>query len=314
MIHVYEPSIDAPTEQSPNWYRNYHNLFNICHLTNVLLLSYMNSFIESFEFDRIIHENKESVIKNGKLSEEEFSGKKNTTVDHDHIFNLAVKSFLQEIVEHNANQANEIKENYRDMGINVGDYFKKNVNINLDELLKSLPTNNWYLVVKGFLNVWEFMFLFSAIESNLKEILKSHGIQENIYTTQLIEKISDKYPNILSLMSNVHHFSKEISFDVWGIFTEIRNIYAHTHGMLNDENIHKFNKRIKRFRQSYHSSFKEIKSSSDFILSSYVDDADELFDKETLISGRFYLIPDKELNIFRNFSSKFMTLLSHLDK
>ncbi|MEQ9878551.1 hypothetical protein ABRP92_11225 [Pectobacterium aroidearum] len=314
MIHVYEPSIDAPTEQSPDWYRNYHNLFNICHLTNVLLLSYMESFIRTFEFDSIVDENKESLTKSGKLSEKRFLDKIIPIVDDDHIFNLAVKSFLQELVENNANQSSEIKERYSCMGINVGDYFKKNVNVNLDELLNSLPTNNWYLVVKGFLNVWEFMFLFSAIESNLKEILRTQGIREKVYTTELIEKISDKYPDILNLMSSVHHFSKEISFDVWSIFTEIRNIYAHTHGMLNDKNIHNLNKRIKQFRKSYHDSFKEIKSPSDFILSSYVDDADEFFDKETLISGRFYLIPDNELNIFRNFSSKFMTLLSHLDK
>lgn len=72
MIHVYEPSIEAPTDKSPDWYKNYHNIFNICHLTNVLLLSYMKSYIQRFEYDVFLEENKEFLIKEGKLIEKDF--------------------------------------------------------------------------------------------------------------------------------------------------------------------------------------------------------------------------------------------------
>ncbi|HFX4577194.1 TPA: hypothetical protein ACIEN8_005142, partial [Escherichia coli] len=68
------------------------------------------------------------------------------------------------------------------------------------------------------------------------------------------------------------------------------------------------------FRRSYRKSFKEINSVSDLIFSDLVNEADELFESSTLINGKFYLIPDNELNIFRNFTSKFMTLLSYSDK
>ncbi|HCD2138657.1 TPA: hypothetical protein NBJ65_005098, partial [Escherichia coli] len=143
------------------------------------------------------------------------------------VFNLAVKSFLEEIIQNNVLRAGEIKNHYSVMGVNVGEYFQKNVNVNLDELLKSLPTDNWYLVVTGFLNVWEFMFLFSTIESNLKEILNSRGVQGRLYTNELIQKIGDEYPDVLESMREVHHFSKDVSLDIWILYTEIRNIYAH---------------------------------------------------------------------------------------
>lgn len=314
MIHVYEPSIEAPTDKSPDWYKNYHNIFNICHLTNVLLLSYMKSYIRRFEYDVFLEENKEFLIKEGKLIEKDFLGQVVTVVNEEDVFNLAVKSFLEEIIQNNVIRAGEIKNNYSVMGVNVGEYFQKNVNVNLNELLKSLPTDNWYLVVTGFLNVWEFMFLFSTIESNLKEILNSRGVQGRLYTNELIQKIGDEYPDVLESMREVHHFSKDVSLDIWILYTEIRNIYAHTHGMLNDKNIRDLKKKIKCFRRSYRKSFKEINSVSDLIFSDLVNEADELFESSTLISGKFYLIPDNELNIFRNFISKFMTLLSYSDK
>ncbi|MDL5411502.1 hypothetical protein QSI25_05105 [Citrobacter amalonaticus] len=314
MIHVYEPSIEAPTDKSPDWYKNYHNIFNICHLTNVLLLSYMKSYIQRFEYDVFLEENKEFLIKEGKLIEKDFFGKVVTVVNDEDVFNLAVKSFLEEIIQNNVLRAGEIKNHYSVMGVNVGEYFQKNVNVNLNELLKSLPTDNWYLVVTGFLNVWEFMFLFSTIESNLKEILNSRGVQGRLYTNELIQKIGDEYPDVLESMREVHHFSKDVSLDIWILYTEIRNIYAHTHGILNDKNIRDLKKKIKYFRRSYRKSFKEINSVSDLIFSDLVNEADELFESSTLISGKFYLIPDNELNIFRNFTSKFMTLLSYSDK
>ncbi|MBW9352665.1 hypothetical protein FHD02_13835 [Citrobacter sp. EC_71] len=314
MIHVYEPSIEAPTDKSPDWYKNYHNIFNICHLTNVLLLSYMKSYIQRFEYDVFLEENKEFLIKEGKLIEKDFLGKVVTVVNDEDVFNLAVKSFLEEIIQNNVLRAGEIKNHYSVMGVNVGEYFQKNVNVNLNELLKSLPTDNWYLVVTGFLNVWEFMFLFSTIESNLKEILNSRGVQGRLYTNELIQKIGDEYPDVLESMREVHHFSKDVSLDIWILYTEIRNIYAHTHGILNDKNIRDLKKKIKYVRRSYRKSFKEINSVSDLIFSDLVNEADELFESSTLISGKFYLIPDNELNIFRNFTSKFMTLLSYSDK
>ena len=314
MIHVYEPSIEAPTDKSPDWYKNYHNIFNICYLTNVLLLSYMKSYIQRFEYDVFLEENKEFLIKEGKLIEKDFLGKVVTVVNDEDVFNLAVKSFLEEIIQNNVLRAGEIKNHYSVMGVNVGEYFQKNVNVNLNELLKSLPTDNWYLVVTGFLNVWEFMFLFSTIESNLKEILNSRGVQGRLYTNELIQKIGDEYPDVLESMREVHHFSKDVSLDIWILYTEIRNIYAHTHGILNDKNIRDLKKKIKYIRRSYRKSFKEINSVSDLIFSDLVNEADELFESSTLISGKFYLIPDNELNIFRNFTSKFMTLLSYSDK
>ena len=65
MLHVYEPTLEAPDSKSPDWYRSYHNSFYLCQLVNKLLLSYMVSFIDKNEKEGIILSKQKELIEQG---------------------------------------------------------------------------------------------------------------------------------------------------------------------------------------------------------------------------------------------------------
>ncbi|EJG0345629.1 hypothetical protein DBT66_RS20755, partial [Vibrio parahaemolyticus] len=51
----------------------------------------------------------------------------------------------------------------------------------------------------------------------------------------------------------------------------------------------------------------------DIMLSTLMVDTQDIFDFENLSINKFYLIPDHELNIFRNFVSELMLVLDRLE-
>lgn len=306
MLHNFEPTIDAPDSDSPSWYKNYHNSFYLCQLVNNLLLSYMKSFLEMHEKAEIILHQREKLIDKGILTVSESYGETSEYVDSERVYSIGVESFLEELIDNFKKSADKTNAMLMCMGVSAGDYFDKDVSIDLNELLDSVVTDEWYQVVKGFLNVWEFMFLFSLIESSLKNCI----VSDSVYTSELINELSDKYPNLLIKLESEHHISADFSRDTWSLFTSLRNVYSHTHGVISARNKKRLTKEVKAFRKSYNNSFHSPEEPSDLILSSLMNESGELFNGNSIKEGKFYLIGDTELNIFRNFSSKIMHQLS----
>lgn len=306
MLHNFEPTINAPDSDSPSWYKNYHNSFYLCQLVNNLLLSYMKSFLEVYEKAEIIFHQREKLIDKGILTINESYGDTFESIDSERVYSIAVESFLEELVENFKKGADKTNHTLMCMGVSAGDYFDKDVSIDLNELLDSVVTDEWYQVVKGFLNVWEFMFLFSLIESSLKSLVAS----DSIYTSELINVLNNKYPDLLPKLESEHHISADFSRATWSTFTSLRNVYSHTHGVISSENKKRLTKEVKAFRKSYNDSFHNPDTSSDLIISSLMNESGDLFNGNSIKEGKFYLIGDTELNIFRNFSSKIMHQLS----
>ena len=225
--------------------------------------------------------------------------------DEKKIYSIAVESFLTEIIEDFKLSANKINSYLMCIGLSAGDYFEKKVEINLEELSESVTIVDWSEIVKGFLNVWEFIFLFSIIESSLKEILGNR-----LEASKLITEVETRFPNVLKTLESQHNISVELSKKIWDLYTIIRNIYSHTHGVILEKNIGIIKRKIKAFRKLYNVCFHDPKESSDFILSTLLPESGDLFNLSKIKVGKFYLIEDNELNIFRNFSSKFMCELS----
>lgn len=306
MLNNFEPTIDAPDNDSPSWYKNYHNSFYLCQLVNNLLLSYMKSFLEMHEKSEIIFHQRERLIDKGILTVHESCGEVFESVDSERVYSIGVESFLEELIENFKKGADETNHMLLCFGVSAGDYFDKDVSVNLNELLDSVVTDEWYQVVKGFLNVWEFMFLFSLIESSLKVRVSS----DSVYTSELINELDTKYPDLLSKLDSEHNISKGFSLSTWSLFTSLRNVYSHTHGVISAKNKRRLTKEVKGFRKSYNDSFHSPDEPSDLILSILMNESGELFNGKSIKEGKFYLIGDTELNIFRNFSSKLMHQLS----
>ena len=225
MIQEFAPTIKAPCENSKEWYINFHNIFYLSQLSGLSLLSYVDSFIEMTKHETI-EENTEYLIKNKIIAIQEDQ----LDINEDQLKSFDIKACFEEIIER------QIKNNFSQhdaffmcMGLKKNDNLNKKININLDDLIKITNVDNWYDLLKGFLNIWEFLFLFSIVETTLKQILKSH---KNLKSENLITNIHKDFPNLEKQMNESFSLSKVGQKHLWKYFLKLRNIYAHSHGFI----------------------------------------------------------------------------------
>ncbi|EGR0791459.1 hypothetical protein EW129_23960, partial [Vibrio vulnificus] len=92
------------------------------------------------------------------------------------------------------------------------------------------------------------------------------------------------------------------------LYTSLRNVYSHTHGVISIENKQSLIVKGSAFKNEFEKAFHQ-----DIMLSTLMVDTQDIFDFENLSINKFYLIPDHELNIFRNFVSELMLVLDRLE-
>jgi len=54
MFSSYLPSLKKPSDTSSKHYKDFHNIFYLSQITNLTLISYMDSFIEFFSKEEIL--------------------------------------------------------------------------------------------------------------------------------------------------------------------------------------------------------------------------------------------------------------------
>lgn len=302
MIHTFIPTLERPRDSSSTWYRNFHNSFYVSQLVNNVLLSYMDSFIEIVKLEEIILNHKPELIQTGVLSyDERFDI---TCLDRSKIYCYDVEQGLKELIAKFKATAKEQHSMLYCMGVDVGDYMDREIDISLSELKESIDAEDWHKVVKGFLNVWEFLFLFSITESTLKMIIGDYEYN----TSDLIGKIIKIKKALEGKMHEKHNINKKFMLKLWDLYTSLRNIYSHTHGVISIENKKSLILKGNKFKNEFQNAFHQ-----NIIFSSLIDDTKDIFNFESLSIEKFFLIPDHELNIFRNFVSELMTELDRLE-
>lgn len=298
MINAFFPTLKMPSEGSPLWYKNFHNSFYISQLVNNILLSYMDSFINIVKLDEIIKSKEKDLEEAGELVRDaDFNI---IYLDHEKIYSYDVEQGLNELIANFKIQASHHHYILECMGIDAGNYMDRDVEVILDELKTSVDAESWYKIVKGFLNVWEFLFLFSCAESTLKSIVGDC----NYNTSDLVGKMLKSFKGISYFMEENHKMNKKFMLSLWDLYCFIRNVYSHTHGVLSIPNKQELIKKSSKFKIEFENAFHK-----DILLSSIVVETNKIFRFDAAKLGKFYLISDNELNIFRNFISEFMAAL-----
>jgi hypothetical protein len=304
MFHAYIPTIEAPTKDSPEWYKRYHTSFYLSQLVNNLLLSYLRNFIEIVQHNGLIKDHKEELLACGALIPAEI-GEQPTWIKNDEKFySVDIKICLQELLDDFRARAVNMHRQLLCSGVQIDGYLQRTVDVDLDKLLSSAGTNDWYEVVKGFLNVWEFLFIFSITESALKEAVND----KNVPTTQLVSCLLKKHPQLEKILLQNHELDGDFCRALWTIYVEIRNLYSHTHGAVSPKDKNRIEERAAKFRDAYQAAFHE----KDPILSPIMPKPCVLFPPQKIQPGKFFFMSDPELNIFRNFISEFCHELSQV--
>lgn len=185
-------------------------------------------------------------------------------------------------------------------GLNV-----RNVEVDFRTIAQSMGgTENWSTIVKGFLNICEFMFIFSITENALKDVTGT------VKASDLVKVTSNRHPEIYShLQSSL--ISKKLAVAIWDLYYAIRNIYAHSHGVISPKDKEFIREKSNAFVEIYNNEIHSADAVTGLINNAISGDVFEnILDDENIKIGRFFFLGDNELNVFRNFAAEFMNSLS----
>lgn len=309
LIDHYVPTLQAPGPDSPAWYVSFHSSFYMCQLVNNVLLSYMKTSGNAAQ-QAIIDLHNEVLLKDGAIRRRADGSFE--IIDHERVYSFDVEDFLHQHIEDFAQSARRIKHNLFSMGIEASGYVERCVAVDLPAILKSSGAVHWYAAVKGFLNVWEFLFLFGIAEPTLKQI-HSKLAEKAAPTLELVSSLNNRCSGLVQLMENEHGITADLANSIWKLFTSVRNVYAHKHGMIAETDENDILRRADEFRKHYANCFLSPDNPSSWLLSRLIEEPGQFFPKNRFQSGAFFFLQDHELNVFRNFISEYMAGAARLN-
>lgn len=290
MFQTYAPTLQKPSKESSSWYKNFHNIFYLSQLSNLTILTYVDSLIERDKGD-MVKEFEDELLKKEiiRINKENnaYSITKESEFKSIHISDT-INGIIKEVILGNDER---IQVLFRAMGLEVADY--KDIEIDLDELINKTTAKNWYEVIRGFLNTWEFLFLYSTVESTFKEILDKTGV---VREEELINIIFEEFP---TLEGEIGAERKYIS-DLWSFYTEFRNIYSHSHGLISNLSKSNIGGKLDKAKQALDRIYPDSVS---------LIDTGQIFKNHLIVVGKFHFMKDNELNIFRNLITSLMESL-----
>jgi len=290
MLTAYMPTLRKPFNNSTDWYKNFYNIYYLSQVTNLTLLSYMESFIELHK-NSIIDIKHDEFLKRKIISENKNKNISDWIINDEKKFYEEIKSFdieqgLNEIFEQQISKRfDDINSFIMPFGTKLNDDLNKEISINFNEIKETTNAQNWYQIITGFLNIWEFLFLFSTTEHTLKTLL-SYQRSDDLFL-----KLLETYP-VLNFQEK--GFISNDGYKVlWQLYNEVRNLYSHTHGIL-----------VRKLKDKINSKTHELKvffNDDVHIMDSSFLNEEKVFNNKNLIENKFYLLNNEELNLFRNF-------------
>ncbi|MBB2931996.1 hypothetical protein [Paraburkholderia silvatlantica] len=285
MLNIFNPTIDAPTDVSPAWYVTFHDAYCLSQLTNAVLVGALDSLAHVSQAD---------------VSDDDVHAHQRPSA--------GIDSVVSSIIDRLHQLPEELKALVMGMMLDPGDSFARNINIDGPKLLQTTGAENWQAAISGFLNIWEFLFLYSQVESTLKQVLNApdEGVDG------LVNAAFKRDANLADRLSKRDYVDRNYCAQLWKLFTAVRRLCAHAHGFLARRDIEDLKKFIVPFRKSVDTYFERV-SERNLLTAQFVRfDPMDLFREEKLVDGRFYLLDDLELNVFRHFVCCFMPELQSL--
>ncbi|MGR5062045.1 hypothetical protein [Photobacterium sp. DNB22_13_2] len=283
MISAYNPILRKVTSESPDWYRHFNSVFYMSQLTNQILLSYMETTIESDK--SLMLSELDNELKAKKIIYEDSKSGSIIIPKEAELKSIHIEDVIEQIIENVfSNRGDFLQHCAHGMGLHITGNVQKEVEIDRQLLLDATTSRNWYELLKGLLNVWEFIFLYGAVESALKDVLGKSG---QVREENLVNEIYQKY----EALSDVVGFEQDDIEKVWIFYTELRNIYVHNHGHINGRIKSNIGGKLEDMKKAIYSMHKE---------EIMIIDLEAIMKKHLVKNSKFYFMRDTELNVFRN--------------
>ncbi|RQM47138.1 hypothetical protein EHZ19_15910 [Paraburkholderia bannensis] len=285
MLNIFNPTIDAPTDASPAWYVTFHDSYCLSQITNAVLVGALDSLAHFFQPEA----SDAHVPARGHPS-------------------AGIDAAVSEIIANLHSMPETLKALSMGMMLDPGGSFEKNIKIDGPRLLQSTGAKNWRSATNGFLNIWEFLFLYSQVESTLKTILRAPDEGAD----GLVNLAFKRDAGLADRLSRRDYIDRNYCARLWKLFTAVRNLCAHAHGLLTQRTIGQIKDLAVPFRESVDKYFERVGQKNLLTATVMRVDPQDLFREERLLEGKFYLLDDLELNVFRHFVCCFMPELQLL--
>ncbi|MFM0323889.1 hypothetical protein [Caballeronia glebae] len=285
MLNIFNPTIDAPTDASPAWYVTFHDAYCLSQITNAVLVGALDSLAH---------------VSQPEVSDGRVRARRHPSAGID----FAVSTIIAKL----HHMPETLKTLAMGMMLDPGDSFARNIKIDGPRLLQTTGVENWRAATNGFLNIWEFLFLYSQVEGTLKAILRAPDDGADGLVNAAFKRDAD----LADRLSKRDHVDRNYCARLWKLFTAVRHLCAHAHGLLTLRTIGDLKELAVPFRKSVDTYFERM--SQEDLLTAHVMriDPQDLFREERLVEGKFYLLDNLELNVFRHFVCCFMPELQSL--
>lgn len=291
MLHLYCPTIENATSAHAKWYEKFRNAFILCQLSNKLLLTYIESYVENITKHDWIHsfEYREKIKENPAKSRSSA------------IYELDIEDVLNQIILDFSQLKPSAEKRLALMGLKISGFYDDFDVNDLSSLKKSISEEGWHDIIKGILNIHEFSHLFSIFEDTIKDVMRENQ------APGIIGRALKKHPELTNYFQGECGLSRNFLIKTWDLFLQIRNMYAHSFGYMDNENISK----IQSAKDDFLNAFQNL----DFQWRMLPNDfSAELFPEKKCKVGSMYLLNDSELNLFRNFIRIFTPALAKFEQ
>lgn len=291
MLNMHIPTIENYSDAHADWYKGFSTAFNLSQLSNYLFLSYLTTQVSQ----------NTPILK----SQPDYSAglkKCKNSDDHDDLLHsIDILDMLTQIAADFAATGQKHNDALFYRGLSIDGYHDKDVKIDLKEILSSTTEKNWNKVIRGLVNVFEFQYLFSVTEDHLKVIVKEENAKG------IVGKALRDKPGIIEHFDAEYKLPRNFIIRLWEFYVEVRNIYAHSFGYINEKDKECLTKKRKEFLEAY----EKLPIEWHLLNNDWEDD---FFNDEKIIIGKMYLISVSEICIFKNFVRMFIPELSRWEK
>nr|WP_323169869.1 hypothetical protein [Pseudomonas bubulae] len=291
MLNMQIPTIENYSEAHADWYRGFSTAFNLSQLSNNLLISYITT---QAELNSDYFENTSEYHYGINLCR---NGDDRTDLLH----SLDIINMLKLIVKDFAATNAKHQDILLFQGLSIEGYYDEDVKVDLNEILESTTEKSWNKLIRGLVNVFEFMYLFSVTEDHLKEVV------ELTSTTTVVSKALKNKPGLIKHLEEEFKLPRDFMIKLWKFYIEIRNLYAHSFGYINEKDKSSITIKKAAFVEAYENlPFEWHLIDNDLV--------DTFFDEDKLIVGKMYVMSVSEICVFRNFVRIFIPEFSKWEK
>ncbi len=291
MLNMHIPTIENYSEEHAIWYRGFSTAFNLSQLSNYCLLSYLSTQVSQNEY----------ILRRQKEYAEGLAFCRNEEDENDLLCSIDIIDMLNQICLEFAQTGEAHNRILLERGLHLEGYHDNNVKINLQEIRNSTTEKSWNKVIRGLVNVFEFLYLFSVTEDHLKEIVKDGN------SRAVVGKAMKDKPGIIEHFETQFKMPRNFILKLWEFYVEVRNLYAHSFGYINKED----EKRLKAARDAFIVAYDKLPIEWTLLDYHVMDD---FFSDEKIVVGKMYIISVGETCIFKNFVRMFVPELSKWEK